>query len=401
MPTNQNSAPYSVQIRRMSVDQSSQVRVRFFTQHLQFSVTDAPFSIPAKLGRQGLSEVINHLLDNTTDYQSFDFIVNDQLVRSPLYKVIAVHRINTEDIVDIEFFPALTLSEESDSTELPSWIGSIAIDDSSSKSQGVAGCYDGTIKMFDPESLSMVASVAAHEDPIRAICSWRIYNTPDKLNIASGSKDHTVKTWRYDPSSKSLIVENLLHGHLNSVESVAWWNTSSNVSGLILSGDWGGSLAAWKLSDKVQNHLDQHVNKKKKDNDGNAATMEASRVQPLFMLKAHQQSLNSLTSCSETNNVFTASWDHSIKQWDLDRQDCVHTLNCAKVVSSIDCGNAGLLASSHPDGKVRIWDYRVKSSGTSSITLGKTSDWISQVFYSILIDIILVIVISLPGSLET
>lgn len=61
------------------------------------------------------------------------------------------------------------------------------------------------------------------------------------------------------------------------------------------------------------------------------------------------------------STAFTASWDHAIKVWDLERQDCLQTLNGSKVVTALAAAppSAGrVLAAGHPDGRVRLWDLR-------------------------------------------
>ena len=86
------------------------VRVQFTTSYEKYKIADAPLVIPAKLARSGLSEVINHLLDESSDEserQPFDFMVGDRLIRMPLYKFIAVNRLNTEETIPIEYFPGL------------------------------------------------------------------------------------------------------------------------------------------------------------------------------------------------------------------------------------------------------------------------------------------------------
>lgn len=367
----------------MSISQTSQVRVRFFTQHTDFAITDSPFSLPAKLGRQGLSEVINHLLGNSNDnFQPFDFIVNNHLVRSPLYKFLSGHRINVEDIVEIEYFPALSLAEESDSIELPAWIGSIDSSNLSSHQLIFAGCYDGSLKSIDGSKLATTTGVTAHDDPIKAITTWCDNEASNMINIATASKDQNIKIWSYDLTMNKFVLGNILKGHMNSVESVCHWNSPLSNTGLIVSGDWGGSLAAWKLSTNKQSSSSDHPpSKKRKDNKGHPEPAEVSDIKPLFVLKAHQQSISSVCVVTQSNNAFTASWDHSIKKWDLDRQDCINTLNCSKVVTSLDIDSkSGMLASSHPDGKVRIWDTRInEGNGNAHINLGKTVDWVSQV----------------------
>ena len=103
------------------------VRVRFVTSHDSFRVTDAPFVIPQKLGRYGLSEVVNHLLSsNSESAQPFDFSINGVLLRSQLKTFLRAHRTNLEEIVTIEYQPALSLSDESEVLETPAWVGSLS-----------------------------------------------------------------------------------------------------------------------------------------------------------------------------------------------------------------------------------------------------------------------------------
>jgi ribosome biogenesis protein YTM1 len=88
----------------------AKVRVHFTTASEPHRITDAPFAIPSKLNRSGLSEVVNHMLKENEaddDYvrQPFDFIIGGRLVRMALHKFIAVHRLSTEDIINIEYFP--------------------------------------------------------------------------------------------------------------------------------------------------------------------------------------------------------------------------------------------------------------------------------------------------------
>ena len=72
---------------------SGQIRARFVTNHAEYRISDAPFAIPAKLGRKGLSEVINHLLGGT-EHQAFDFSINDVLVRVPLSTFLATNNMS-------------------------------------------------------------------------------------------------------------------------------------------------------------------------------------------------------------------------------------------------------------------------------------------------------------------
>ena len=41
-----------------------QTRVRFVTKHSKYQVPTTPFSVPQRINRLGLNEIVNHLLSN-------------------------------------------------------------------------------------------------------------------------------------------------------------------------------------------------------------------------------------------------------------------------------------------------------------------------------------------------
>ena len=84
------------------------IRARFVTRFEEYRVTDVAISVPAKLTRRGLSEVIHHLLGNETideDSRDFDFKINNSLLRESLGKFLQRHEISSEETVEIEYFP--------------------------------------------------------------------------------------------------------------------------------------------------------------------------------------------------------------------------------------------------------------------------------------------------------
>lgn len=158
-------------------------------------MTDAPFALPLKLGRRGLSEVINHLLElSDEDSQPFDFLINDVLLRSSLLKFTQQYKISTENILVIDYIPALALSDESQAAETPAWISCI---DTATVDQSVffVGCYDGQVQIPSKETLAVQTkySFQAHSEPIRAIQYLNSSSNSDtnrKDLIATASKVH-------------------------------------------------------------------------------------------------------------------------------------------------------------------------------------------------------------------
>ena len=167
--------------------------MRFITRYDKYRITDAPFAVPSKLGRYGLSEVVNHLLDSNESPQPFDFAINGRLVRVSLNKFVVVNRLSTEDVITIGYMPAISISDESESVEVPAWIGSVE-----TKVEGViiAGCYDGKIQIIDSNTFEVASTTGAHEEPIRAITSWNaISQNKTSVMLATASKDNSLKCW--------------------------------------------------------------------------------------------------------------------------------------------------------------------------------------------------------------
>lgn len=395
---------------------SSKIRVKFVTEFDQFRITDAPFAVPSNLGRFGLSEVVNHLLD-LDEPQPFDFMIVDRLLRAPLSKFVLYNRLSTEDAIVIEYFPAKSLADESNTVETPAWVGSLSCDVTNTV---VAGCYNGSVDIFDSAKLQKKTSIAAHQQPIRAISCWdnTTNNNSDNHNtsffVATASKDQSIKCWGVNEKGESLQ-KSVLLGHCNSVESLTLVSAgsagvaASAGGGLLVSGDWNGALCGWRLSDVMgttptaaggeDGEAEEEVagSKKKRktghkaDNSVDASSSSAPRtLKPAFTIKAHAQSIAGVCSSSNTNSLYTCSWDHSVKQWDLERQDCISTFAGSKVTTSIDCNRTdGTVITSHTDGKIRLWDPRQKGASGREVqnvvgvrsTYGssKSADWVSQV----------------------
>jgi len=359
------------------------VRVRLWTTHARYAVTDAPLAVPVNLGRYGLSEIVNHLLGTEAEPQPFDFIVNGTLVRGSLRKLFAEQRVSTEEVVAVEYVPAVSLSGESESVEVPAWVGCL---DTRTDGLVLAGCYDGQLQLINASTMEVAAACPAHAEPIRGVTSWRMH--PQKavanqgpLFVATASKDHTVKVWGVrDPSGtkQAPAVVATLRGHINSVECVDYWDTngsssssssssssrsssSSSSSGgqrVLLSGDFSGNVFGWNVGAAMDDDWgrggtdgDDAGNggrkaKKQKGDAGAAVPAGAAHgegpaggreLKPAFVLRAHAQSVTGLqargtgSGAGADTRLFTCSWDHSLKEWDLERQDCVASFAGAKV----------------------------------------------------------------------
>lgn len=354
-------------------------------------VTDAPIAVPTKLARHGLSEVVNHLLASSIPVP-FDFLIDNQLLRGSLAKFIAANNISTEDILPIEYLPAVVLSDESKSSEMDAWIGAL---DSNMKNTLLCGCYDGQVRVCDATAdFSVLCSQACHEAPIRSVVSWVGKSGCNML--ATGSKDHSVKIWELRANiagkkkTKGVIFDHIstLKGHMNSVECLDIFGDDPT----ILSGDWDGVVMGFNaaLASSVGPTVetdDSSNRKKRKDLSGNVSAPMSNTLTSFFTLKAHSQAVSGIQACRDVGSntafarsMYTCSWDHSMKLWDIETQNCINTSMGPKVMTSLDYNQvANAVATSHPDGRVRMWDSRERESTSTFEAFGNTDHWISQV----------------------
>lgn len=359
------------------------------TDYEKYRVVDAPIAVPSNLGRYGLSEVINHLLELTA-HVPFDFMIANNLIRTSLKKHIARNRISTEEVIVVHYMPVTSFSDESKQIECPAWVGAVT----SSLPIAVIGCYDGQLRLSHLNDLSPLGAIQAHKLPIRSLAAWEYTNS---LGIvATASKDQSVRCW-YLKSDGAISCVGKLESTLSSVESVAYWKDMNAV----IAGDWAGNVFAYDMSsigdtiNQIGENGDSSSAKRKKKKvtatrsedtssqmDADLATAGASVIEHLFTMHAHSQAISAMKFGSEANRLYTASWDHSVKEWDLERQESVATFAGSKVISGLDFSPAtNVIVTSHTDGRVRLWDSRSRDGSVCINTFvnGEEKRWVSDV----------------------
>jgi ribosome biogenesis protein YTM1 len=367
-----------------------QVTVKFVTKDIyeRYRIDDSPLAIPRKLGRHGLSEVINHLLGLESAPQPFDFSINDELIREPMSSFILSRNLSVEDILVIEYFPAYSLSEEKQTVETDAWVGCMGIN--VAKSVLVAGCYDGSLQILPcTASASKVATkFTAHEDPIRSLALWDSTDVDQGTILATASKDQSVKIWKLNsagaaPLSKgkkrdiagaekdqryNFVQMASLSDHSASVEALAYYsNVQASVRDMLFSGDWSGNIFAWDVTPV------------------NGAEKEAAQTLSHVMVnRAHNQVVSGLqiSQASGSWRMYSCSWDHSLKEWDVERQDPIAALTSdSKVFTSLHFNESSrIIGTSHNDGKIRLWDVRSGMTENSCLKISNSpsTQWVSS-----------------------
>ena len=386
----------------MSSTQNSdrRVRVRFVTKEEKYAVTDVAIAIPAKLNSKGLNEVISHLMGSDSsgangEKKDFDFKIGNVLLRESVDSFMQKYGLSNEHVTEIEYFTQADMDGEQQSEDQEAWVGCI---DASVEGSGCiyTGCYDGSIKIAKAESLTTVTSVLGHNShPIRGIRATDRY-------LITGSKDHTMKCFAIKNGMENKSKGGIKDMNVSLMEVGITDTPSSSVESvdidaardLALCGEYNGNISGYNLKSCLDESnttvafsevlLDGPNRKKKKGMGGEVETSQVKNLNAAFSMRAHAQCVTGLQIVSSRNRLYTCSYDHTVKIWDMERQDCISTIGCPKVATSVHWSESNsLIATSHPDGKVRIWHADSKNieegNGSVGVYGGKKAQWISQV----------------------
>eukprot|EP01134_Creolimax_fragrantissima_P002330 CFRG2330T1 len=351
-PTEASVSTFTVQVRFVPKDAS------------KYTVTDTPMAVPENLRRYALSEIVNHLLDNETPVP-FDFLVDGMLLRTSVSKYLEDRALSKETVVTLEFLEATPAPETA--TQLPhdDWVGAV---DTFSNGLIASGSYDGVVSLWSGtgERITMATEHTA------AIKSLKVIN--DK-SFVTAAQDHTIRLWSA-VDSENLASQVVFKGHGGSVESVV----VSPDANTCVSASFDKTLRVWSLhADSADS--DEPPSKKKRKTK--TATASTSTREATLILNGHTAGVTSLAFGGDNSTVYSASWDHSIRQWDLTTGTVKRTLAGGKAIQSIAYNkSSNLIISAGADKAIRLWDPRENASTMIKRTLISHTGMTSSVAWS-------------------
>nr|CAG8432992.1 7442_t:CDS:10 [Entrophospora candida] len=307
-------------------DKEAQVQVHFTTKQQQYAVTESAILVPTKLRRYGLSEIINHLLGFDKPVP-FDFMVDNQFLRTSLSEYLQNNGISSENIIDIEYVESMLPPKPLSTYEHDDWVSSVK---GYNKRFFLTGSYDNHVHIWNTSGIC-VKTLKGHKAPIKSV-AW-----------------------------VSVI------GHKNSIESVAVSPSCTEFA----SASWDSKIMLWTTTEPNSD-----------DQEGIDYQMESTT--PLAALNGHVGPISSVVFDSkDTGKLYSGGWDHSIRIWDIESRVNTDTKNCDKVVYDIAYSKlSGLIASGHSDHLLRLWDPRAEDTAIVKLTLDSHKSWVSCVSWS-------------------
>uniref|UniRef100_A0A5B7AT01 Ribosome biogenesis protein WDR12 homolog n=1 Tax=Davidia involucrata TaxID=16924 RepID=A0A5B7AT01_DAVIN len=359
-------------------ESSRRVQVRFVTK-LQppFKAPRTSIAIPSNLTRMGLSAVVNNLLKaGNADWklEPFDFLIDGELVRMSLEEFLLAKGISAEKILEIEYIKAVAPRKEEEPSLHDDWVSAV---DGSNPRFILTGCYDGLGRIWKAAGLCthILEGHSAAVTSVSIIKSKGVESGTDVL-VATASKDRTLRLWKFDAEESmdhpmKIRAFKILRGHNASVQSVA-----AQPSGdMVCSGSWDCRINLWQANESDAGDDLVSIKKRKMDGEDEESQTEGEAVSTLV---GHTQCISSVV-WPEHGTIYSASWDHSIRRWDVETGKDSLNMGCGKVINCLDVGgeSSALIAAGGSDPVVRIWDPRKPGTLAPIFQFSSHTSWIS------------------------
>ena len=340
------------------------------TRHPRYVVAPTPMAIPGKLTRYGLSEVVNHLIQNRMDEDEdeeddaatrknavkapiinipFDFFVDGNLLRTSIAKMAKRLGKSAEQTLIIEYVPAQMPPEEKKTEQKKEWISSTC---GNWKKAMVAGCYDGTVYVHGNDGKE-IERLNGHEGYVTCVTlAPPAAKTQKGCVVIAGGSDCTARVFRLDENGrKTSETHKVFRGHEMQVNCVASTTTRAsnednegggddgeNSVRLFCTGSDDSTVKLWDLDGGMDSEEDASEKKKRDEekesndnnddnnnnnNNNNKRKVDDEKIQnnqsgsAMLTLEGHTERV---TGCAFENprSLWTCSWDKSIRNWDVE-----------------------------------------------------------------------------------
>ncbi|KAH9825910.1 Ribosome biogenesis protein ytm1 [Teratosphaeria destructans] len=354
---------------------TSQVRIHLRTRRddLELPQDTGPILVSTDFKRYQLSTLVNRLLE-TDRPVPLEFLINGQFLRTSLDDFLTQNGLSAETTLAVEYVEALIPPIYQASYEHDDWVSSVDVLSASSSAGGGAvsagkeriltASYDGLLRVWNASN-HVVATGAAHT---AAVKSARFL---DPTHVVSGGVDRTVRVWNYtdsDTEGGATLTPSLeLYGHGASVDNLAVDKASAS----ILSAGADHRIGVWstKKADlpPAPEALVPSANKRRKLSHAKPVAPKG----PLTMLDGHQSPVADVCfDAKDATVAYSASWDHSVKTWDLPTATCVDTRTTAHPLFSLcHLPQHSLLAAGTSARHITLVDPRASATTIAAMTL--------------------------------
>ena len=262
--------------------------------------------------------------------------------------------------MDIEYVPAVLPPQTKEKFIHDDWVSSVIV--LPPLQDGIAtGSYDGSLRLWKKENVECLSHLeSAHSGPIR--CLSIVPNS--SLLLSAG--DTTIKAWMTGKSNSSFEHMAVFKGHTEPIASLAVSPDGTSCA----TGGWDNQILMWSTEISTENSSKQ---KKRKVVEEHASQRQ---------LQQHSQCVAALCWPSRST-LLSASWDHSLKVWDVETGSVVETLHHNKALHAISTHStqASVVALGGAEHTLRLWDRRSRGAAVpmSRALSSSHTDWIVSI----------------------
>uniref|UniRef100_A0A336M4V3 Ribosome biogenesis protein WDR12 homolog n=1 Tax=Culicoides sonorensis TaxID=179676 RepID=A0A336M4V3_CULSO len=342
-----------------------QLQILLITKQKQYAVPDVPYSIGANVASQELNVLINSILAETNpDHEAieFDFLVASEFLRLTLKQHLREREISFEDHILIEYVEKYPSPEPQECLLHDDWVSAVQ----ASGDWILTGCYDNSLNIWTIEGKHRL-TIPGHDAPIKDV-TW--ISLDDTIGVfASASQDQTAMIWEWNIRHNSVECVQICKGHERGIDCI---DVSSNKEKLA-TGSWDTLLKIWSVSDEQE--VDHSTQAKKAKSRGTTKT-------PQLTLEGHREAISSV-QWIDNHTLLTASWDHTMKLWDLQLGGVKHELTGNKSFFDADYSQLNhLIITCSPDKNLKLYDPKSTQGSIIKSSYSGHSQWIQCVKWS-------------------
>lgn len=337
------------------------------------------------LRRYALSTLVNNLLGSDKPVP-FEFLIHGTYLRTSIDDYLNASGASAETALAVEYVRALIPPTYVASFEHDDWVSSVdvlsvsspvaALGDASivnGLERIISGSYDGYLRVWNASSQVLATSPGPSDGG--HTMSVRSAKFLSLTQLVSSGLDRTVRLWKYDgdasgPSGK-VAPQLELYGHKGSVDSVAVHAPSSR----ILSASADHSVGLWSTRKSEAPEAPANLLPSASTRGSKRRKLKQSvsvpRKGPLSLLQAHSEAVSeAIFEAKDPTVGYSASWDHTIRTWDLVTSALVDTRTTSHALLSLtQLSELSLLATGSSGKDIKLIDPRVSAPKISTMTL--------------------------------
>ncbi|CAI0421743.1 unnamed protein product [Linum tenue] len=333
-----------------------EISARFFTNSkLPYRAsTTFNHTISTTFTHDQLSNVVNdHFKSRKSSSRPFVFLIHGKLfpISLGLDQFLLDNEIYVEESLEIEY--TLPMKEE---VEPLAHAGSVSAVDGSCPRFIVTGCEDGKGRLWNDTGL------CTHilERHTGSISSVSILNPLDNdATLVTASEDNTLRLWKLDTKELEKFPRKIKpFKTLSDHSTKGVWRVAANPSGSrFCSGSFNTTVKVWQTYEAASEDYSGFVKKRKTECEAKESQLEDNLV---CSLEGHVSVVSSV-AWPVDNTIYSASWDGTVREWDVEKCSHVSSKFYEKSFTCLSVGGSGsnILAAGAFDGKLKIYDAKL------------------------------------------